>query len=491
MVLPRTPRESGQNYAYRHKEGMNSAPDAIVVGAGPNGLAAAIEIARAGRSVVVYEAAATVGGGTRSAELTQPGFVHDVCSAIHPLLLASPFFKDLDLPVEAASPEIEFAHPLPDGRAAAVYRSVADTAAGLGDDRRAYRQLMERIVEGAHHLVPEILGPPRIPHHPLLLARFGLNAIRSAEGLARRFDGDLARALVAGVGAHSMLPLTKSPTAGIFLLLTMLAHAVGWPCVRGGSQRLADAMARRVEELGGRIETSHLVTSIAELPPARALLFDVTPRQLLGIAGTELPPRYAQRLGKYRYGAGVFKIDWALSDRVPWLADEVRHAGTAHIGGTFEEIAASEDAVTSGSHPDRPYVLVAQQSIFDDTRAPAGNHTLWAYCHVPSGSTVDMTERIEEQIERFAPGFRDTITARATRNATEFEAYDSNYIGGDINGGVQDLRQRFTRPVARFNPYTTPNERIFLCSSSTPPGGGVHGMCGYHAARAALKRTLR
>ena len=471
----------------------HDAPDVVVVGAGPNGLAAAIEVARAGHSVVVYESASTVGGGTRSAELTQPGFVHDICSAIHPLLLASPFFKELrpHLELSTREPEIQFAHPLPDGSAAAVFRSVADTATHLGPDGAPYRRLMQPLVDRADDLVSEILGPVRVPRHPVMLARFGLRAIRSAEGLARRFKEDRARALVAGVAAHSMLSLSAPPTAGVAVLLTLLAHSVGWPTVAGGSQQIADAMARHLESLGGRIVTGTTVERIEDLPRARAYLFDLTPRQLVTIARAHLPSRYIRALARYRYGPGVFKMDWALSEPVPWQAEECRRAGTIHVGGRFEDIAASEAETVAGRHSERPYVLLAQQSLFDETRAPAGQHTLWAYIHVPSGSTRDMSTIVENQIERFAPGFKDTVIARATRSAAEVEAYNANYVGGDINGGVQDLRQHFMRPVPRLSPYTTPNERIYLCSSSTPPGGGVHGMSGYFAARAALKRALR
>ena len=469
-------------------------PDAIVIGAGPNGLAAAIELARAGRSVVVYEAADTVGGGTRSAELTQPGFVHDICSAVHPLLLASPFFKGLDLRalgIEVVHPPLPFAHPLPDGSAAICHRSLAATAAGLGRDGKAYARLMEPLVNSADAIVSEVLGPVRVPHHPIALARFGLGAIRSAEGLARRFGDDPARALIAGVAAHSMLPLSQSPTGGVALLLTLLAHTVGWPFVRGGSQNIADGLAKRLTDLGGEIVTNHKVGRLNELPRTKAYLFDVTPRQLLSIAGDELQGRYARALGRYRYGPGVFKIDWALSEPVPWRAEGCRGAGTVHVGGPFEAVAASEHQSANGRDPERPYVLLAQPSVADDARAPAGKQVLWGYCHVPAGSDVDMTAAVEDQIERFAPGFKDTVIARATRTAAEMEAYNRNYIGGDINGGVQDLRQHFARPVARPSPYTTSNPRIFLCSSSTPPGGGVHGMCGYFAAHAALRRALR
>jgi phytoene dehydrogenase-like protein len=470
-----------------------SAPDAVVVGSGPNGLAAAIEIASAGRSVVVYEAADQIGGGTRTAELTLPGFQHDVCSAVHPLLLASPFFQRVTLSalqIELRFPEVEFAHPLEGGRAVAVLRSVDETAATLGSDGDKYVRLMNPLVDDYRSLMIDVLGPLKIPRHPLALARFGLRAIRSAEGLARRFETAEARALFAGAAAHSMLPLGNSPTAGVSILLTLLAHAVGWPVVRGGSQRIAEGMARHLESLGGSIVTGTPVSALADVPKARAVLFDVTPRQALAIAGDELPDGYRKKLERYRYGPGVFKIDWALGEGVPWTAETARSAGTVHVGGTFEEIAASEAAINSGAHSPAPYVLVAQQSVCDDSRAPAGKQTLWAYCHVPSGSTEDMTEAIESQIERFAPGFRDVVLERATRNAHDVEQHNGNYVGGDINGGVQDLRQHFFRPVVRFSPYTTPNDRLFICSSSSPPGGGVHGMCGYHAARAALKGAL-
>ena len=469
-------------------------PDAIVIGAGPNGLAAAIELARAGRSVVVYEAADTVGGGTRSAELTRPGFVHDICSAVHPLLLASLFFTSLDLQalgIEVVHPPLPFAHPLPDGSAAICHRSVAATATGLGRDGKAYARLMEPLVNNADAIVSEVLGPVRIPHHPIALARFGLGAIRSAEGVARRFHDDPARALIAGVAAHSMLPLSTSPTGGVALLLGLLAHAVGWPFVRGGSQNIADGLAKRLSDLGGEIVTGQRVERLHDLPRAKAYLFDVTPRQLLGIAGDELQGSYARALSRYRYGPGVFKIDWALSEPVPWRAEECGGAGTVHVGGPFEAVAASEHQSANGLIPERPYVLLAQPSVADDARAPAGKQVLWGYCHVPARSDVDITAAIEDQIERLAPGFKDTIIARATRTAAEMEAYNPNYVGGDINGGVQDLRQHFARPVARLSPYTTSNPRIFLCSSSTPPGGGVHGMCGYFAAHAALRRALR
>jgi phytoene dehydrogenase-like protein len=471
-----------------------SAHDAVVVGAGPNGLAAAIQIARAGRSVLVLEAADSPGGGCRSAELTFPGFVHDVCSAIHPLAVASPFFRSMPLErlgVEIIHPEIPLAQPLDGGRAAILHRSVDETAAALGPDARSYRRLMRPLVRDADRLVKELLGPLRFPRHPIALARFGLQGLLPATRLLNaRFDGEAAKALIGGAAAHAMLPLERSPTGAVGLLLTLLAHAVGWPVIGGGSQKLTDALVAYLRELGGEIRTGENVTSMARLAGARAVLFDTSPRQVVSIAGDELPRPYRKRLARYRHGPGVFKMDWALDGPVPWANAECGKAGTVHLGGTLAEMAVSERAPWEGKEPERPYVLVGQQSACDPSRAPEGKSTLWAYCHVPSDSTSDMTERIEAQIERFAPGFRDRILARHTFSPAEMETYNANYIGGDITGGVQDLRQTFTRPVARLNPYTTPNERIFICSASTPPGGGVHGMCGFHAAAAALRGPL-
>ena len=468
--------------------------DAVVVGAGPNGLAAAIEIARAGRSVVVLEAADTPGGGCRSAELTLPGFVHDVCSAIHPLAVASPFFRSLPLErlgARVLHPKIPLAQPLDGGRAAILRRSVEETAQAFGSDASAYRKLMGPLVRNAEGLVVDLLGPFGIPRHPFAMARFGLNGLRSARSLfSARFDGEEPRALLGGAAAHAMLPLDRSPTAAVGLLLCLLAHAVGWPVIEGGSQKLSDALVAYLRELGGEVRTSEPVGSLKEVPSARAVLFDLSPRQVVALAAEELPPRYRSRLSRYRHGPGVFKIDWALDGPVPWTNEECRSAGTVHVGGTLEEMSVSERAPWDGREPEKPYVLVAQQSPCDPSRAPAGQQTLWAYCHVPAGSTVDMTERIESQIERFAPGFRDRIIGRHTFSPAQMESYNANYVGGDITGGVQDLRQTFTRPVARINPYTTPNERLFICSSSTPPGGGVHGMCGLYAAKAALAGPL-
>lgn len=469
--------------------------DAIVVGSGPNGLAAAIELARAARSVRVIERAEQIGGGTRTAELTLPGFRHDVCSAVHPLVAGSPFFRGLKLErlgLELVYPAVEAAHPLDDGTAVALRRSVGETAAGLGADARAYASLMEPLVEGWSGLADLLLGPARLPRHPALATQFGARAIRSAQGLARgRFAGARARALLAGMAAHSFRPLGAPGTAAFGLVLLALGHAVGWPVARGGSQAIPDAMRAELESLGGAVEVGHEIRSLRDLPAAKVIVFDLSPRRMVEICGDQLPERYVRALGRYRYGPGVFKVDYALSGPVAWSAPECREAGTVHLGGELEEIARGELAVANGSQSDRPYVLVAQQSIVDPTRAPAGQHALWAYCHVPNGSDFDMTARIDAQIERFAPGFSDLILARATRGPAQLEAENPNYIGGDINGGLASLRQMIARPVASPVPYATPNPRIFLCSASTPPGGGVHGMCGYHAAQAVLRRALR
>lgn len=470
--------------------------DAVVIGAGPNGLAAAITLARQGRRVLVLEAHATPGGGLRTDERTLPGFRHDACAAIHPLAVASPFMRSLPLEqfgVEWVYPPAAVAHPLDDGSAVTLERSVDETAAQLGEDGPAYRRLVGPLAQNWEALVEDILGPlPLPPRHPLQFIRFGLPAILSASGLARlAFRGERARAIFAGLAAHTMLPLEQPITAAFGLTMLLLAHSVGWPMARGGSQAIATAMTAYLESLGGEVCTGFRVRSMADLPPARAYLFDLTPRQILQIASERLPHGYRSQLGRFRYGPGVFKIDYALSGPVPWKAPHVMRAATVHLGGSLEEIAASERAPSRGEHSPRPYVLFVQQTPFDPSRAPTGCHTAWAYCHVPHGSDVDMTEVIEAQIERFAPGFRDLVLARSTRTAVEMEAYNPNYIGGDINGGVQDLFQLYTRPAPRISPYTTPARDIFICSSSTPPGGGVHGMCGSFAAQAALRTALR
>ena len=466
--------------------------DAVVVGSGPNGLAAATTLAQSGQSVLVVEAGETVGGGVRSAELTLQGFVHDVCSAIHPLAKASPCFGELPLDehgLELVDPPVPLAHPLDDGSAVVLERSVEQTAAGLGPDAEEYVSLMAPLVGRGEQLLPFVLGRSPIPRHPLAAARFGLLGLRSAVGLAERFEGPRAKALFAGLAAHSIQDLGRSPTASFGLVLALFAHKQGWPLVRGGSQRLADSLASYLRSLGGEIELGRHVDSLEELPKSRVTMLDLTPRQVLRVAGHRLPGRYLRALRRYRYGPGVFKVDWALDGPVPWTAEECNRAGTVHVGGTLEEIAASEEAVWRGEAPERPYVLLAQQSLFDDSRAPEGKHTLWGYCHVPNGSNEDLTVRIEAQIERFAPGFRELILERSVRGPAEIERDNQNYVGGDINGGVQDLRQLYTRPAIRLNPYSTPVDGLYLCSSSTPPGGGVHGMCGYWAARSALKRV--
>ena len=465
--------------------------DAVVVGAGPNGLAAAVELARAGRSVAVLEAEETVGGGTRSAELTLPGFVHDLGSAIHPLGYASPFFRTLPLEehgLEWVHPPAPLAHPFDDGSAAVLERSVEATAAALGPDARAYERLMRGVVEDADRLAAYFVGSPRMIHHPLSLASSGLRATRSARGLAENlFAGAKARGLFAGNAAHSFLPLEKPPSALFGLVLGTLGHAFGWPFPKGGSQRIADALVSYLLTLGGEVYTGVRVESVDDVPRTRAVLFDVTPRQLFDIAGEHFTERYQNALKAYRYGPGVFKVDYALSGPIPWKAQECLRAGTVHLGGTLDEISAGESAVWRDEHPERPFVLLAQQSLFDQTRAPEGKHTVWAYCHVPNGSTFDMTERIEGQIERFAPGFRERILAKNTMGPADLERANANLVGGDINGGVMDIRQLLARPMPRPNPYSTPAKGLYICSSSTPPGGGVHGMCGYLAARAAMR----
>ncbi len=470
---------------------MRTQLDAVVVGSGPNGLAAAVVLGAAGLSVRVYEMASTAGGGCRTEELTLPGYEHDVCSAGHPLAVASGFFQRFGLAdrgVRLLQPEVAFAHPLDGGRAGAVWPSVATTAAELGADAERWRKLFRPLVQHYAGITEEILSPMRsLPHDPAVMARFGLLAMRSAARTAERFSGEEARGLIAGVAAHSMLPLDRALTGGVGLLLAMLGMAVGWPVVEGGSAALVTAMVEDITSRGNVILTSEPVLDLAQLPPARTVLLDVTPRALVRLARDRLPERDRRRAERFRYGAGVCKVDWALAGPVPWAADVCRQAGTVHLGGTFEEVAASEADVAAGRHSDRPYVLCVQPSVVDPTRAPAGRHTLWAYCHVPAGSGVDRSEAIARQIDRFAPGWRDLILASAVRTATDEEAHNPNYVGGDIGAGVQDLRQTLARPAARWNPYRTGIPGVYLCSSSTPPGPGVHGRCGELAAHSALR----
>jgi len=463
--------------------------DAVVVGARPNGLAAAVTLAEAGRRVLVLEARDTIGGGARTAELTLPGFRHDVCSAVHPLAAASPFFESLRLELEFLEPHAALAHPLDGGSAVLARRSLTETARGLETDEGRYRRLIAPLLEGWTTLREDVLGPlPTVPRHPMRLTRFGLTALRSARGLAEaRFQTEQARALFAGAAAHSFLPLEQTASASFGLVLLILAHVTGWPSPRGGSQPIADALAARLRTLGGEIETGTEISSLSQLPPSRLVLCDVSPRQLVALAGDVLPRRYRGRLSRWRYGPGVFKADFALDAPIPWAAPEVAEAGTVHLGGTLDEIAASERDVWQGRHPERPFVLLAQPTLFDDTRAPAGKHIAWTYCHVPNGSTVDMRERIEAQIERFAPGFRDRILACSTHTTADLEHENPNLIGGDIAGGANTLWQLVARPVLRPSPYATPLPWLYLCSSSTPPGGGVHGMCGHLAAKTALR----
>ncbi len=465
--------------------------DAVIVGAGPNGLAAAIELARAGLSVIVLEARATAGGGARSAELTLPGFVHDVCAAVHPMGIGSPFFQSLplhDYGLEWIQPPIPAAHPFDDGEVAVLDRAIDVTAAMLGPDGAAYRRLIEPIVENWGQLVPGLLGPLGIPKHPWLMGKFGINALKSASRLsARRFRNKRAQALFAGMAAHSNQPLSEPATSAVAMVLLAAGHAVGWPIVKGGSQRLTDALEGYLRSLGGVVLTNHEIRSLDDLPSGRAVLWDITPRQLLHIAGDKLPQKYRDKLIQFRYGPGAFKIDWALAGPIPFTAEPCRTAGTVHLGGTFKEIEESERMVHRGEHSMQPFVLLTQPSRFDPSRVPSARETAWAYCHVPNGSQVDMTDVIESQVERFAPGFRDLILARHTMTAAAYELYNPNYVGGDINGGSAERSQLFARPVSRLSPYRIPVKGWYFCSSSTPPGGGVHGMCGYRAAQQALK----
>jgi phytoene dehydrogenase-like protein len=464
--------------------------DIVVVGSGPNGLAAALTMARAGLVVDVLEGADSIGGGCRTEELTLPGFHHDVCSAVHPLLSASPFFRGTDLSgrgVHLLTPRVAFVQPLDGGQATAVIGTVNETAAHLGVDRAAYTKMFSSLVRNADGILPNFLAPLRsIPSSPVATALFGLKGLASAERLATHFRTIEARAIIAGAAAHSMLPF-DAPLSGAFgLLFTTLAHALGWPVVEGGSGRIVDALTAELESLDGRVITGQWIRRLHDLPPARATFLDMTPRQFIDLAGDRLPGRYRRALEHFRYGPGICKVDWALDGPVPWQADLCREAVTLHVGGSFAEVAQGEADVAAGRHPERPFCLVTQPCVLDPTRAPSGKHTLWAYCHVPNGSDVDMRERIEAQIERFAPGFRERIVGQLTTTATETQAHNPSYVGGDIGAGAVTLRQTVFRPTVRWNPYRTGLKGVYLCSASTPPGGGVHGMCGHYAARTAL-----
>lgn len=466
--------------------------DAVVIGSGPNGLSAAITMAQDGKSVVVYEAQEKIGGGARSMELTLPGFVHDVCSAVYPLAIGSPFFRSLPLGrygLDWIQPAAALAHPFDDGTAITLERSVEATASTLGSDEKSYRKLMAPLVAAWDGLDVDLLGPPRLPQAPLKLIRFGFSAIQPARRLAEsRFQGEPARGFFAGLAAHSMLPLENWGSAAFGLVLAISGHAAGWPIARGGAQKVTEALALHLQSLGGEIITNRPVRSLGELPPSRAVLCDLTPRQLMEIAGERFSRRYRESLRRYRYGMGAFKMDWALSGPVPWEARECARAATIHLGGPLAEIAFSERSAWRGEHVEKPFVLLAQPSLFDPSRAPEGKHTLWGYCHVPNGSTFNMTERIEKQIERFAPGFGDLVVRRSVMSPRELENRNANLVGGDINGGAPTLSQLFFRPTVKM--YGTSVKGLYICSASTPPGGGVHGMCGHFAARQALKEMF-
>lgn len=468
--------------------------DVVVVGSGPNGLAAAICLAQNGLSVLIVEAQETIGGGARSAELTLTGFTHDVCSAIHPLAIASPFFQTLPLEnfgLEFVQPPASVAHPLDNGTAVLLKKSVEETAGALGADRASYKNLVENLARNFDKLAPDILAPLQIPRNPFYMLGFGLKAFRSAKGLADYyFKETRARALFAGNAAHSMIPLEAVPSAAFGLVLQLTGHAVGWGFPRGGASKITDALGAYFLSLGGKIETGNEVKNIDELPKSKAVLFDLTPRQILKIAGHRLPDAYRARLENYKYGSAAFKMDFALSEPIPWHAKECFEAGTIHLGGTFEEIARSEREHFHGKISEKPFVLLAQHTLFDASRAPRGKHTAWAYCHVPHGSTFNMSERIEKQIERFASGFRDCVLAKSVKTPRDLENLNANIIGGDINGGAGTVSQLFTRPVAKINPYAIPSEGLYICSASTPPGGGVHGMCGYHAAKTVMENEF-
>lgn len=465
--------------------------DAVVIGSGPNGLAAAIVLARAGKSVLVLEGQEQIGGGTRSAALTLPGFLHDVCSAVHPLAVASPFLRTLPLNqhgLEWIYPRYALAHPFDDGTAAVLEHSLENTCRSLGADGNSYQGLIAPLVANWNSLEQAILGPLDVFHHPLVMARFGIHAIQPASYLAKsKFKSETARALFAGLAAHSIMPLEAWGTSAIGLVLAAAAHTRGWPIPKGGAQRIADALASYLRSLGGEIRTNARVQSFEELHPAKIVLCDLSPRGLVQILGNRLPANYRRSLEQYEYGPAVFKMDWALRGPIPWKAPPCREAGTLHLGSRYEEIYRSERDPWRSQHSERPFVLLAQPSLFDASRAPAGSHTAWAYCHVPNGSQFDMSERIEAQVERFAPGFKELILARSSKSPAQLEQENPNLVGGSISGGANSLRQLLWRPTSSH--YETPLPGVFLCSSSTPPGAGVHGMCGYHAAMCAMEKT--
>jgi phytoene dehydrogenase-like protein len=463
---------------------------AVVVGSGPNGLAAAVTLQRAGVPTLLLERNETIGGGMRTGELTLPGFKHDICSAVHPMAVISPFFQQIpwqELGVEFIDPPVLAAHPFDDDEAAVLLHSASETARLLGKDSGRYEGLVCKLIPLWSLLVEDILGPLGIPKHPIALSRFGLEALLPASTLARFYSTKRARGLFAGMAAHSFQPLSALATSAIAIVLSLAGHIRGWPIPRGGTQSIADGLARYFVSLGGKIETSRPIVNLDEIPGGNVVLFDVGPRQLLEIAGKKLSRHYGASLQRFKYGPGVFKLDWAIEGQVPFKDDACRRAGTVHLGGTFEEVAASEYDANHGRTSEKPFVLLTQQSLFDDGRAPEGKNTVWAYCHVPNGSQVDMTKRIEQQVERFAPGFRDRILARHVMSPNYLQSYNPNYFGGDINGGALNFWQLFARPALQPSPYRTSISNVYLCSASTPPGGGVHGQCGYHAARRALQ----
>lgn len=473
-----------------------SAPeyDAVIVGSGPNGLSAAVRLSQKGLKVLVLEASSTIGGGTRTEELTEPGFMHDVCAAVLPTTVSSPFLRSLPLEkygLDFIYPEISYAHPLEKGKSVNMYHSFDKTLEELSNEAQAYKTMFGNFIENWKTLSVDVFGPLRFPSNPLLMAKFGFKGALSAKKLVHNyFNNPDLKAAFAGCAAHSILPLDKAFSASFGLVLGASAHATGWPIAKGGTHKVTKALAHLFQSLGGTIQTNYRVKTLADIPACKAILFDLTPHQIAEIAESELPLSYRKKLLNYEYGPGSFKMDWALSEPVPWNNPELRKAGTVHLGGTFEEIAKSEQLVWEGKHPQKPYMIVTQPSLFDESRAPKGKHTLWAYCHVPNGSTQNMTKEIEDQIERYAPGFKDTIISKHALNSKQLQAYNSNYVGGDINGGAQFFKQLFGRPVLKWNPYKIPGKPMYICSSSTPPGGGVHGMCGYHAAQSVLKNEF-